>query len=1105
MAVPTFVAASNMAGVSGGNASVALPSGWQADDIAVLQVMTNAGNTFPTPAGWAVLGTAVNSANQSTAWFWKRLVGGETTPIVFTIASGTALSASNGLYARTFAFRGCVASGNPFEDVVNTGSPTTNTTPQTGATFTTDGPNRLVVCLVAVDDDNNWSSGNPPANWTVTGTRTTDTVGGDCMMDAIRQAVPQTGTSITQANIGTMNAADYWRTLTFALAPKVEAASTLTDDFNDDSIDTTKWNEVEIVSGVATETGTQVSCALAASANTQAGLISLEQFNLVSSSIAVSVTDYGAASATKQLYLRAKIDVNNSIMVNWLGTGSLRAYQQISSSLTAIASTTITPTDFRLRESSGTTYWEYSTDNQDSWNILHSVANPIPVVAVYLEFGAYDSVGVAATIKFDNFNTTPIVFNDTPSGTTTASGSITEAFGTIFNDSPSGTAPPSGSITESLTTPRRARIYWAELIISVSTGDITESGTVTSTGTHDGLDVLVDVAVQTTVSSQPAPLEAKVDVAVQTTVSSHSALDAITEAGTQTTIFIQSALETETDVGVQTTISTQSALETKIDVGVQTTISSQPAPLEHLVDVGIQTTISTHLAPLDVLAEAALQTTISSQSGADEIFTDIGENTIVVSHGASTYVAEHIEMGVNTVVVDVSGTTGDAIDAGVNLVVIIHSAIEAIADAPEVTTSVVVFGFIPVVDTFTDTDDTLLSAHQSDSGHRWLIHPVTVESGQITTNRVRPKTSTQFAYIANAALQKDVVIEATIRHIGGTGTKRMGVLARVHPTLQTWYLARYDTALGQWEIFHTLSGTSTTIGTYVTSFASGTEVEIRFEVSDAAKVLYIDGVERIRTTDNTITAAGGVGLRGQQPTDSNINGIRLDNFRLYVYQDVLVDVGVQTSISNHDASTYAAADIQETGINTVVAVHSGLDTTGDAALHIVAINHAASSLTNPSFFTLIDNFNDDSMSVAWTVEGIGDAAEINQHIELDRTDGSVAVVTTRGYTLIASSAFVHLISAGGTAPAEFRLRTSDQAHSLSFVIADGEIEAWMDGAMIETGIYVPSVHGWLRIREDDGIIYWDTSVESASWTNFASANSEFPVDDLRAVLYAGSA
>lgn len=215
MAVPTLFAAGALFEAQAGTSiTPVIPAGDANDDIGVMVAWCNAASTFTIPAGWILLGTSVNSANMSTAAWWKRLTGADANP---TTTTSVTLSTTIGGFGRIYVFRGCLSTADPFEGISNAGTPTLNTLPQTSQVITT-APQRLVCSLLCVDDDNVWSSGMPPAGWANMGGRLFSTFGADAMSDAISQVVPAAST-VPVATIGTMSASDYWRTLSFALIP----------------------------------------------------------------------------------------------------------------------------------------------------------------------------------------------------------------------------------------------------------------------------------------------------------------------------------------------------------------------------------------------------------------------------------------------------------------------------------------------------------------------------------------------------------------------------------------------------------------------------------------------------------------------------------------------------------------------------------------------------------------------------------------------------------------------------------------------------------------------------------------------------------------------
>lgn len=192
---------------------VVIPAGAVTNDIMVLQVMLNAAGTFSTPAGWTQFGTLINSANQSTNWFWKRHTGTESNPSTTTSVT---MSTTIGGYGRIHVIRGCVTTGTPYEGLAMAGTPTLNAT-VTYPNIVTSGPWRLAMSFVSVDDDNSWTTYNQ-TGFHHAGGRVFSTTGGDCMMDVLVMPRESAGT-LTGGTFGVMNASDYWRTLSLAWIP----------------------------------------------------------------------------------------------------------------------------------------------------------------------------------------------------------------------------------------------------------------------------------------------------------------------------------------------------------------------------------------------------------------------------------------------------------------------------------------------------------------------------------------------------------------------------------------------------------------------------------------------------------------------------------------------------------------------------------------------------------------------------------------------------------------------------------------------------------------------------------------------------------------------
>jgi len=147
MAAPTWVAAGTfVVNFTSGTLSPGLPAGYAADDIFVLFCNTNDGETAPTPSGWTLLGFEESAAAGIRAtMFWRRATASESAPS-FT-------SPANGESAIIHAFRGCVATGSPFDVTAGNSDSSSNTT-VTFPSITTTVDDCMVVLFGAIFNAN---------------------------------------------------------------------------------------------------------------------------------------------------------------------------------------------------------------------------------------------------------------------------------------------------------------------------------------------------------------------------------------------------------------------------------------------------------------------------------------------------------------------------------------------------------------------------------------------------------------------------------------------------------------------------------------------------------------------------------------------------------------------------------------------------------------------------------------------------------------------------------------------------------------------------------------------------------------------------------------
>jgi hypothetical protein len=185
--------------------------------------------------------------------------------------------------------------------------------------------------------------------------------------------------------------------------------SEFSDNFNDNSLDTTKWLEWETGNSVETGGRMQIQSTTAASYR---GMESKTTGSLIGSYVQVEVPHVltGLTSASTDLQLA--IDGDHTITMYESG-GQLYAEHQLNGNWVTVASIPYNATNhrwWRIREASGTIYYEYSA-NGITWSQLASAANPFTLTALFvmLFIGTNAANASTDTAIFDNLNTFPLL------------------------------------------------------------------------------------------------------------------------------------------------------------------------------------------------------------------------------------------------------------------------------------------------------------------------------------------------------------------------------------------------------------------------------------------------------------------------------------------------------------------------------------------------------------------------------------------------------------------------------------------------------------------------------------------------------------------------
>ena len=155
---------------------------------------------------------------------------------------------------------------------------------------------------------------------------------------------------------------------------------------------------------------------------------------------------------------------------------------------------------------------------------------------------------------------------------------------------------------------------------------------------------------------------------------------------------------------------------------------------------------------------------------------------------------------------------------------------------------------------------------------------------------------------------------------------------------------------------------------------------------------------------------------------------------------------------------------------------------------------------------IVDDFDDGVISGPWTPSNDPSVVESGGLLQL--TPGSEAedvhgVQTEVGYSLLGCSIHAELVAPprdGEAVVALFQLRNGTDAF-VRWAVNETTIVARMtDGASDLPSLPLaldPYAHRWLRIRESDGTVYFETSADGHTWATFMSGPTPSFADSAR--------
>jgi hypothetical protein len=240
-------------------------------------------------------------------------------------------------------------------------------------------------------------------------------------------------------------------------SPSLPLIETLQDNFNDNSLDTSKWDDF---SGGINPPLEQNNCLELSTQNVagdlSAGVWSDDTYNLVGSYAKVELIQAGGDLAQDSFYLD---DGTTFLLQFYIVSGILYAlgYDYIEDVAFIDYSAAYNSTNhrfLRIRETSGTVYFEVSTNGTD-WNAFDSAVYTIPDNTPFKAFLTSQQTGPGGdptTAIFDRFNTEPIDSSVSPSASVSLSLSPSSSASPSLSPSASESASlsPSASVSPSL-------------------------------------------------------------------------------------------------------------------------------------------------------------------------------------------------------------------------------------------------------------------------------------------------------------------------------------------------------------------------------------------------------------------------------------------------------------------------------------------------------------------------------------------------------------------------------------------------------------------------------------------------------------------------------
>lgn len=191
-----------------------------------------------------------------------------------------------------------------------------------------------------------------------------------------------------------------------------------------------------------------------------------------------------------------------------------------------------------------------------------------------------------------------------------------------------------------------------------------------------------------------------------------------------------------------------------------------------------------------------------------------------------------------------------------------------------------------VSDTFTGVSGTDLESHTGEIGATWAQQPFSnhVHLQISDANRARiANAEASFGQVLASGLpdsaEYDVRADVVVKSMGSTDS--IGIVARADAAgpSPTYYIAALTQSGNTWDLVKSVAGSFSTLASVAAGVSAGETHSLLLSMRSQQKSVYVDGQLRIGTVDDSITAAGQVGIGlGGSGTASDSTGVHLDNF-----------------------------------------------------------------------------------------------------------------------------------------------------------------------------------------------------------------------------------